>query len=111
MPCHRCGARQGDPVRGPSPWKRGVVAGEQVLICPACQGGDSWQEGLDRCPSCESVRLSKTLGTVRCGQCGWSGETGAESTAPAAESADARLAADVQAALSRRFSEGLPGAR
>ena len=30
MPCYRCGARQVDPDRGESPWKRGVRADRQV---------------------------------------------------------------------------------
>ena len=32
MPCYRCGARQVDPVRGHSPWRRGVKDDEQVLV-------------------------------------------------------------------------------
>ena len=34
MPCYRCAMRQTDPGKGPSDWKRGVVDGVQVLICP-----------------------------------------------------------------------------
>jgi predicted amidophosphoribosyltransferase len=99
MPCQRCGARQGDPSRGPSRWQRAVSSGEQVLICPTCQQDAGWQAGMDRCPSCGSVRLSKTLGVLRCGGCGWSGETSA-SPEPAA-AADDKLADDVRAALGR----------
>jgi hypothetical protein len=103
MPCQRCGARQDDPVRGPSPWKRAVSGGEQVLICPACQREDGWQSELDRCPACDGVRLSKTLGVLRCGRCGWVGEA---SAAPAmAAPADEGLAADVNAALGRLFGD------
>ena len=32
MPCYRCGTRQVDPVRGHSPWRRGVKGDEQVLV-------------------------------------------------------------------------------
>jgi ribosomal protein L37AE/L43A len=95
----RCGARQDDPARGPSPWKRGVLGGEQVLVCPDCQRQSGWQSGLDHCPECDGIRLSKALGIVRCSACGWSGELPAAATPPAA--GDAGLADDVQAALDR----------
>jgi len=49
MPCYRCGARQTDPGKGPSPWKRGVIADEQVLVCPDCQQTHDWTADLDRC--------------------------------------------------------------
>ena len=42
MPCYRCGARQVDPVRGHSPWRRGVRDDQQVLICPDCQAATNW---------------------------------------------------------------------
>lgn len=107
MPCQRCGARQDDPVRGPSPWKRAVSGGEQVLICPVCQREDGWQSELDRCPACDGVRLSKTLGVLRCSACGWVGEA---SAAPVAEGPiDEDLAADVGAALGRMFGGAEPG--
>jgi hypothetical protein len=84
-----------------------VSGGEQVLICPACQGEDGWQAELDRCPSCDGVRLSKTLGVLRCGGCGWVGEA---SVAPgAATPADRGLAADVNAALGRLFGAAEAG--
>ena len=73
MPCEFCGARQDDPAQGPSPWKRGVIASEQVLICPTCQQ-EHGAAGLDTCPHCGSARLSKALGIVRCSACGWSGD-------------------------------------
>jgi uncharacterized Zn finger protein (UPF0148 family) len=82
-----------------------VLRGEQVLACPECQRDPAWVADLDHCPNCDSVRLSKALGVVRCSACGWSGELGesAEPVAAAAPAAsgDDRLAADVQAALDR----------
>jgi hypothetical protein len=105
MPCQCCGARQGDPSRGPSAWQRAVSAGAQVLVCPTCQQGRGWQDGLDRCPSCDGIRLSKTLGMLRCSGCGWVGEAAAEAHPPTA--ADQALAAEVRAALGRVF--GPPG--
>ena len=107
MACFRCGARQDDPARGPSPWKRGVLGGEQVLVCPDCQRQSGWQSALDRCPHCEGVRLSKALGVVTCSACGWSGELPA--AAAAAASSDDALAADVQAALERVLRAPDPG--
>ena len=76
MPCYRCDARQVDPVRGPSPWKRGVRGDRQVLICPQCQSGRDWASDLDRCPRCGSVRLVRRLGEVECRACGQVGEAG-----------------------------------
>ncbi len=70
MPCYRCGARQVDPDRGESPWKRGVRADRQVLICPACQSSVDWPAELDRCPVCSSVHLVRRLGEVECRDCG-----------------------------------------
>src|ERR1700712_2478393 len=101
MPCQRCGARQGDPSRGPSSWKRAVAAGEQVLVCPTCQQDAGWQTGMDRCPSCDGVRLSKTLGVLRCSGCGWAAEA-SEPPEPFAV-ADDKLADEVSAALGRVF--------
>jgi hypothetical protein len=109
MPCQRCGARQGDPSRGPSRWQRAVSGGEQVLVCPTCQQDAGWQAGMDRCPACEGVRLSKTLGVLRCSDCGWSGEA----AAPAGRvgSSDEKLADDVRAALGRVFRSPESSAR
>ena len=76
MPCYRCGARQVDPARGPSPWKRGVRGNRQVLICPGCQSGRDWASDLDRCPRCGGVRLVRRLGEVECRDCGQVGEAG-----------------------------------
>src|SRR5208282_2648506 len=70
MPCYRCGGRQVDPDRGESPWKRGVRADRQVLICPACQSSADWRGELDRCPVCSSVHLVRRLGEVECRDCG-----------------------------------------
>ena len=71
MPCYRCGAIQTDPSGGaPSPWARGVVEGEQILICPDCQESDpEWTAALDRCPACGSTRLSIVLGSIVCRSC------------------------------------------
>ncbi len=71
MPCYRCGARQVDPDRGESPWKRGVRADRQVLICPACQSSVDWAGELDQCPVCSSVHLVRRLGEVECRDCGY----------------------------------------
>ncbi len=57
MPCFRCGARQTDPVRGASPWKRGVRADHQVLICPGCRAAADWADALDHCAVCGSAAL------------------------------------------------------
>jgi len=70
MPCYRCGVRQVDPDRGESPWKRGVRADRQVLICPACQSSFDWTGELDRCPVCSSVHMVRRLGEVECRDCG-----------------------------------------
>lgn len=70
MPCYRCGTRQVDPDRGASPWKRGVLADHQVLICPDCQSGRDWAADLDRCPVCSGARLIRRLGEVECKDCG-----------------------------------------
>jgi hypothetical protein len=74
MPCYRCGARQVDPDRGESPWKRGVRADRQVLICPACQSSVDWASELDGCPVCSSVHLVRRLGEVECRDCGYVSE-------------------------------------
>ena len=118
MPCHRCGARQTDPVRGASPWRRGVRRGEQVLVCPDCQQGRDWTAGLARCASCGSARLVRALGRTECKDCGAedqvteadaAAETSAESSGSAGPSGRSReaeaaaLAEDVRAALEREF--------
>jgi hypothetical protein len=71
MACYRCGTRQVDPVRGHSPWQRGVRGNEQVLICPTCQGIHDWKTDLDPCGRCGSVRLVRRLGEAECRDCGY----------------------------------------
>jgi hypothetical protein len=73
MPCYRCGARQVDPIRGPSPWKRGVRSGAQVLVCPDCQQGSQWLAELDHCTRCGSEQLARILGETLCRACGKQG--------------------------------------
>ncbi|MHB1433989.1 MAG: hypothetical protein ACYCVZ_17975 [Streptosporangiaceae bacterium] len=70
MPCYRCGTRQVDPDRGSSPWRRGVRANRQVLICPDCQVLPDLAGDLDRCPECGGARLGRRLGEVECRDCG-----------------------------------------
>jgi hypothetical protein len=70
MPCYRCGVRQTDPDRGPSPWQRGVRHNSQILICPTCQSTGEWRADLDRCAQCSSLRLVRRLGEVECRDCG-----------------------------------------
>jgi hypothetical protein len=79
MPCYRCGARQVDPDRGESPWKRGVRADRQVLICPTCQSSCDWTGELDRCPVCRSAHLVRRLGEVECRDCGYVRDPGSPS--------------------------------
>jgi hypothetical protein len=105
MGCHTCGRRQVDPESGPSTWRRAVVAGEQVLVCPDCQV-EGWTDRLDRCAACGSTVLVKRLGEVGCRTCGATGETadGAGATAKRATAPGAAreaLADDVAAALER----------
>lgn len=72
MPCYRCERVQTDPVKGASPWGRGVVEGEQVLICPGCQADDpNWTDALQRCPRCGGTRLSIVMGSLSCRSCGY----------------------------------------
>lgn len=72
VPCYRCGARQTDPDREASPWRRAVQREEQVLVCPECQESSSWLEDVDSCPVCGSPSLSRRLGQTVCGHCdGW----------------------------------------
>jgi ribosomal protein L37AE/L43A len=99
MPCHRCGRRQTDPVRGPSPWRRGVQGGQQVLVCPECQGAD-WTSDLDACPSCGSTALERRLGVTHCRVCPWFEDAGVHPT-PGAADRDTALAEDVRAALDK----------
>jgi hypothetical protein len=102
MPCYRCGARQVDPVKGASPWQRGVKADRQVLICPGCQDAWDWTADLDRCRVCISVRLVRRLGEVECRDCGAVAES-ASGGGPAAadDMISPGLAEEVAQALAR----------
>ena len=99
MPCFACGVRQTDPVRGPSAWKKLVRRGEQVLVCPDCSTTPGWDGDADRCATCGSPALSKSLGMLRCKACGVTaaGESSAH-PAPAEGLSD-----DVGRALDRIF--------
>ncbi len=126
MPCYRCGARQVDPDRGESPWKRGVRADHQVLICPACQSTVDWSAELDQCPVCSSVHLVRRLGEVECRDCGdvrepspaAAGVSPISGVSPDASSASAGgdtgfgetpgLAEEVELALARVLGRGKP---
>ncbi|MER6946106.1 hypothetical protein ABT294_18940 [Nonomuraea sp. NPDC000554] len=97
MPCYRCGARQTDPVRGVSPWKRGVRHEAQVLICPDCQRLHDLD--LDTCATCASTSLICRLGEVECRACGSVRQARAD--AFVAPCAPPGLSAEVEAALNR----------
>jgi hypothetical protein len=127
MPCYSCGARQSDPERGPSPWKRAVVREHLVLVCPACQRRPGWSAELQSCARCESLHLIRRLDQVECLDCrlvrqaapedaaaehsapegtateGTATEgTASQDAAPAdGPAGDAALAAEVASALSR----------
>ncbi|WP_242906241.1 hypothetical protein [Actinomadura terrae] len=111
MPCFRCGARQTDPVRGASPWKRGVRADRQVLICPGCQAAHDWAADLDHCADCGSSALVCRLGEVECRDCGHTRAADRPSGGPVRSTAspgdtlpperDGRLSEEVAAALNR----------
>ena len=104
MPCYRCGVRQTDPERGKSPWRRGVLRDQLVLVCPACQESRDWTAELESCSSCGSVHLIRRLGQVECLDCGLVREPEAAlvpAGRPAAPSPDAALAAEVGRALDR----------
>lgn len=102
MPCYRCGARQTDPARGSSPWRRGVRGDEQVLICPDCQRRPSWTDELDRCPVCGSTALLRRLGRTVCRDCEASppGPVAA-APPPSATEGDRDLAREVAEAIDR----------
>ncbi|MEU5882265.1 hypothetical protein [Spirillospora sp. NPDC047279] len=118
MPCFRCGARQTDPARGASPWKRGVQADHQVLICPRCQTEHDWAADLDRCAVCGSAALVCRLGEVECRDCGHTREAVREAADPdgpgggrdlvrsGAPPADSGFSEEVAAALSRVLGRG-----
>lgn len=100
MPCLLCNARQTDPARGPSLWKRGVQSGRQVLICPDCQRRADWTVGLDRCRRCGSTVLVRRLGETACRDCGEVAADPVGALVPTQEGAPG-LADDVAAALER----------
>jgi len=94
MPCYRCGTRQVDPERGESPWRRGVRAGRQVLICPDCQLAVDGAAELDRCQVCGSAHLVRRLGEVECRDCGavdQPAESESEASGPDGAAADGGL--------------------
>lgn len=97
MPCYRCGARQTDPVRGASPWRRGVRQEVQVLICPDCQRAHDLD--LDTCGSCGSTALICRLGEVECRSCG--AVRAADASRPLVTSGAPGLSAEVEAAIER----------
>ena len=97
-PCYHCGQRQTDPGKGPSAWKRGVIADEQVLVCPECQKTHDWIADLDRCESCGSTMLLRALGETRCRECSWT-----KLSLPQGRAGDGSLSDEVAAALARRF--------
>ena len=107
--CVLCGRRQVDPDSGPSLWKRGVRAGEQVLVCPDCQSA-GWSDGLDRCRGCGSTALVKRLGEIACRGCGTVDDVvPAVNQLPphAARGGRGALEADVAAALDRVLGSDL----
>ncbi|MFI0418239.1 hypothetical protein [Spongiactinospora sp. 9N601] len=99
MPCYHCGARQTDPVRGASPWLRGVSDGGQVLICPDCQGAADLR--LDTCDTCGSTRLVCRLGEVECRDCGAERPAARSAAGVLAPTTPPGLSAEVEAALNR----------
>jgi hypothetical protein len=90
-----------DPGKGPSPWKRGVIDDEQVLVCPDCQSAHDWVADLDRCESCGSTMLLRALGETRCRQCSFV----KQASRTTERGGDGSLSDDVAAALRRRFQD------
>ncbi|MEV0229657.1 hypothetical protein [Nonomuraea sp. NPDC050786] len=99
MPCYRCGARQTDPVRGASPWQRGVRNETQVLICPDCQRLHDLD--LDSCSTCGSSALICRLGEVECRSCGAVRLARSDALTAPAVTPPPGLSAEVEAALNR----------
>jgi hypothetical protein len=106
LPCYRCGVRQTDPERGKSPWRRGVLRDELVLVCPACQESGEWTAELESCSRCASVHLIRRLGQVECLDCGLVREPEV-ALVPAARRAAARPAASPDAALAEEVGRAL----
>jgi hypothetical protein len=100
MPCFKCGARQTDPARGASPWRRGVRRDHQVLVCPSCQAAHDWAADLDHCAACGSPALICRLGEVECRDCGHVRDAERDSDELVA-SASPGLSEDVAQALDR----------
>jgi predicted amidophosphoribosyltransferase len=100
VPCVRCSARQTDPARGASAWKRGVQGGQQVLVCPDCQRDGTWVSEMDSCPRCGSTQLVRRLGETVCRSCGEVVAAEPASAAPQGGGAPG-LSDDVSAALDR----------
>jgi hypothetical protein len=109
VPCYRCGVRQTDPERGKSPWRRGVVREQLVLICPACQESSDWTADLEHCAGCHSAHLIRRLGQVECLDCGLVRESeaslipvrGGDAAVGAPARTDTDLADEVGRALDR----------
>ncbi|MEQ4725446.1 hypothetical protein [Nonomuraea sp. B19D2] len=99
MPCYRCGARQTDPVRGASPWQRGVRKETQVLICPDCQRLHDLD--LDSCSTCGSAALICRLGEVECRSCGAVRMARSDALTASSVAPPPGLSAEVEAALNR----------
>ena len=106
MPCYRCGVRQTDPERGKSPWRRGVLRDELVLVCPACQESGEWTAELESCSRCASVHLIRRLGQVECLDCGLVREPEV-ALVPAARRAEASPTASPDAALAEEVGRAL----
>jgi len=82
MPCYRCGARQSDPERGASPWKRGVAREHLVLVCPECQRRPGWSAEFQSCARCGSLHLIRRLDQVECLDCRLIRDAAPEDAAP-----------------------------
>lgn len=109
MGCARCGRRQSDPASGPSDWRRGVLGGAQVLVCPDC-AADGALDRLDRCSACGSTALVRRLGETTCRGCGAvdSAVPGEGFGVPGGADRSA-LEADVAAAIDRVLGGSDPG--
>ncbi|MGH3382517.1 MAG: hypothetical protein ACRDP6_48100 [Actinoallomurus sp.] len=112
MPCYRCGARQTDPIRGASPWKRGVREERQVLVCPNCQAIIDWSSDLDHCAACRSSGLVCRLGEIECRDCGHvrTADRTADSLVTSGTTGAPGLSEEVAAALSRVLRRSGPTA-
>lgn len=104
MPCYRCGTRQSDPEAGKaSPWKRGVLAGHQVLICPDCLSCAVPE--LDGCARCGGVHLIRRLDQIECLDCRHIREAAPE---PPSRQPPSGTAADPAAVAARASPRGKP---